>query len=103
MLPLSVLKRGSGSCSEYSFVMIAMLRAAGIPARYAGSVVIRGDDASRDDVSIDGWKHTFLHLVGFPLILQVGIPMSLQRRLSALVLLKQIPDNYPQWRKQQIS
>jgi hypothetical protein len=45
-----VLKRGSGSCSEYSFVMIAMLRAAGIPARYAGSVVIRGDDASRDDV-----------------------------------------------------
>ncbi len=32
------LEDGSGSCSEYSFAMIAMCRAAGIPARYtAGS------------------------------------------------------------------
>lgn len=46
----TVLKRGTGSCSEYSFVYIALCRAAGLPARYAGSVVIRGDDASTDDV-----------------------------------------------------
>lgn len=46
----AVLSRGTGSCSEYSFVMIAMLRAAGIPARYVGSVVVRGDDVSFDDV-----------------------------------------------------
>ncbi len=37
-----VLKRGSGSCSEYTFSFISMLRAAGIPARYVGSVVERG-------------------------------------------------------------
>jgi transglutaminase-like putative cysteine protease len=46
----AVLDRGNGSCSEYSFVYIAMCRAAGLPARYAGSIVIRGDDASYDDV-----------------------------------------------------
>ncbi len=45
-----VLARGNGSCSEYSFVYIAMARAAGLPARYVGSVVVRGDDASLDDV-----------------------------------------------------
>ncbi len=37
-----VLKRGSGSCSEYTFSFISLLRAAGIPARYVGSVVERG-------------------------------------------------------------
>ncbi len=46
----TVLERGNGSCSEYSFVYIAMCRAAGLPARYVGSVVIRGDYASMDDV-----------------------------------------------------
>jgi transglutaminase-like putative cysteine protease/sugar lactone lactonase YvrE len=46
----AVLKRGNGSCSEYSFVFIALCRAAGLPTRYVGSVVIRGDDASTDDV-----------------------------------------------------
>jgi transglutaminase-like putative cysteine protease len=45
-----VLARGSGSCSEYSFVFIAMCRAAGIPARYVGSVVVRRDASSWDDV-----------------------------------------------------
>ncbi len=37
-----VLKRGSGSCSEYTFSFISLLRAAGIPARYVGAVVERG-------------------------------------------------------------
>jgi transglutaminase-like putative cysteine protease len=46
----TVLKRGNGSCSEYSFSYIALCRAAGVPARYVGSLVVRGDDASYDDV-----------------------------------------------------
>lgn len=46
----AILERGNGSCSEYSFVFIAMCRAAGLPTRYVGSVAIRGDDASSDDV-----------------------------------------------------
>ena len=46
----TVLARGNGSCSEYSFVFIAMCRAAGVPARYVGSVAERGEAASMDDV-----------------------------------------------------
>ncbi len=59
-----VLERGNGSCSEYSFVMISMCRAAGLPARYAGSVVIRGDDASRDDV-FHRWVEVYLPNYGW--------------------------------------
>ena len=60
----TVLARGSGSCSEYTFVMLAMCHAAGLPARYAGSVVIRGDDASRDDV-FHRWVEVYLPNVGW--------------------------------------
>ncbi len=45
-----VLKRGSGSCSEYSFSFLALLRKAGIPARYVGTISRRGDDIGFDDV-----------------------------------------------------
>jgi len=55
----AVLDRGNGSCSEYSFVYIAMCRAAGLPARYVGSIVIRGDDASYDDV-FHRWVEIYL-------------------------------------------
>ena len=54
-----VLERGNGSCSEYSFVFIAMCRAAGLPARYAGALVLRKDDASYDDV-FHRWVEVFL-------------------------------------------
>ena len=54
-----VLERGNGSCSEYTFLFIAMCRAAGIPARYVGSVVIRGDEASTDDV-FHRWSQVYL-------------------------------------------
>ncbi len=55
----TVLERGTGSCSEYTFSFIALCRAAGIPARYAGSVVIRGDDACYDDV-FHRWAEVYL-------------------------------------------
>jgi len=59
-----VLKRGSGSCSEYSFVFIAMCRAAGLPARYVGALVIRRDDASYDDV-FHRWVEVYLPPYGW--------------------------------------
>jgi len=60
----TVLARGNGSCSEYSFVYIAMCRAAGLPARYVGSIAIRGDDASWDDV-FHRWVEIYLPNYGW--------------------------------------
>ncbi len=60
----TVLARGSGSCSEYTFVMLAMCHAAGLPARYDGSVVIRGDDASRD-IDFHRWVEVYLPNYGW--------------------------------------
>ena len=54
-----LLERGTGSCSEYSFVMIALCRAAGIPARYVGGVVTRGDDSFVDNV-FHRWVEIYL-------------------------------------------
>lgn len=55
----TVLKRGTGSCSEYAFVYIALCRAAGVPARYAGAVVTRGENASFDFV-YHRWVEVYL-------------------------------------------
>ena len=60
----TVLERGNGSCSEYTFVYIAMCRAAGLPARYVGSVVVRGDDASHDDV-FHRWVEVYIPNYGW--------------------------------------
>lgn len=60
----TVLARGNGSCSEYAFVFISMCRATGLPARYVGSVVIRGDDASLDDV-FHRWVEVYLPNYGW--------------------------------------
>ncbi len=60
----TVLERGNGSCSEYSFVFIAMCRAAGLPARYEGSIVQRGDLASADDV-FHRWCQVYLPKIGW--------------------------------------
>jgi sugar lactone lactonase YvrE len=54
-----VLKRGTGSCSEYTFSFIALCRAAGLPARYVGSIVVRGDDASLDQY-FHRWPEIYL-------------------------------------------
>ena len=60
----TVLKQGHGSCSEYSFVYIALCRAAGLPARYVGSVVVRDDDASTDAV-YHRWPEVYLPHYGW--------------------------------------
>jgi len=54
-----VLSRGNGSCSEYTFLFISMCRSVGIPARYVGAVVIRGDEASADEV-FHRWSQVYL-------------------------------------------
>lgn len=59
-----VLKRGTGSCSEYSFCFISLCRAAGLPARYVGALVVRGDDASMDDV-FHRWPEVYLPNYGW--------------------------------------
>jgi hypothetical protein len=63
-IPEVVLKRGKGSCSEYTFAFIALCRAAGLPARYQGSVVVRGDDASVDD-AFHRWAQIYLPNYGW--------------------------------------
>ncbi len=60
----TVLERGNGSCSEYTFVFISMCRSVGIPARYVGSVVVRGDDASMDDV-FHRWAEVYIPNFGW--------------------------------------
>ena len=59
-----VLKRGTGSCSEYTFSFIALCRAAGVPARYVGAIVVRGDDASLDEV-FHRWPEIYLPNYGW--------------------------------------
>jgi len=54
-----VLQRGTGSCSEYTFSFIALCRAAGLPARYVGALVVRGDDASLDEY-FHRWPEIYL-------------------------------------------
>ncbi len=59
-----VLQRGSGSCSEYTFAFISLCRAAGIPARFVGSIVVRRDDSSIDDV-FHRWAEIYLPPYGW--------------------------------------
>jgi len=60
----TVLKRGTASCSEYTYCMIALCRAVGVPVRYVGAVSRRGDDASMDDV-FHRWTEAFLPPYGW--------------------------------------
>lgn len=60
----TVLRRGTASCSEYTYSMIALCRALGVPARYVGAVSLRGDDASYDDV-FHRWNEIYLPPYGW--------------------------------------
>jgi len=82
-----VLERGTGSCSEYTFCFIALCRAVGLPARYVGSIVVRGDDASIDFV-YHRWAQVFLPHYGWISVDPQGGDKSLprERALSASLL-----------------
>jgi len=60
----TVLKRGTASCSEYSYSIIALARSLGVPIRYVGAVSLRGDDASVDDV-FHRWTEVYLPPYGW--------------------------------------
>ncbi|MFH1462973.1 MAG: transglutaminase domain-containing protein [Pseudomonadota bacterium] len=55
----TVLARGSGSCSEYTFALLALWRAAGIPCRYVGALVRRGPTSGVDFV-FHRWAEVWL-------------------------------------------
>ncbi|MBN2521985.1 MAG: hypothetical protein JXB24_01860 [Bacteroidales bacterium] len=59
-----VLQRGTGSCSEYTFCFVSLCRAAGLPARYVGALVVRGDDASLDEF-FHRWPEVYLPNYGW--------------------------------------
>ncbi|HOI44556.1 MAG TPA: transglutaminase domain-containing protein [Candidatus Aminicenantes bacterium] len=60
----TILKRGTGSCSEFAFCFIALARAAGLPARYEAGIVVRGDEGSIDDV-YHRWVQVYLPPFGW--------------------------------------
>lgn len=78
-----VLQKGQGSCSEYNFAFIALLRACGIPARYTGGVVLSTDNLSHYDIRIHEdavfhrWTEVFLEHYGW-------LPVDASRGSTAL-------------------
>lgn len=60
----TVLTNTHGSCSEYSFVFIALCKAAGLPTRYVGSTWIKKDLASTDEV-YHRWVEVYLPNYGW--------------------------------------
>ncbi|RLE17880.1 MAG: hypothetical protein DRJ08_01845 [Acidobacteria bacterium] len=68
----TVIERGTGSCSEYTFSYVSLCRAAGIPARYVGSMVVRGE-ASSVDTAFHRWAEIYLPKIGwFPVDVNGG-------------------------------
>jgi transglutaminase-like putative cysteine protease len=74
----SVLRTGKGSCSEYAYLMIALCRLHGIPARYAGGSALvqtgaAGASAGARDVAVlqtvdrvfHRWVEVYLPRVGW--------------------------------------
>ena len=63
-VPETLIKRGTGSCSEYAFLFIGLCRAAGLPARYEAGTALRGDDVSIDEVH-HRWAQVYLPNYGW--------------------------------------
>jgi hypothetical protein len=65
---VTVIERGSGSCSEYAFVFTALCRSAGLPARWTGALA-RGGPASGPgpypDYSHHRWVEVYLPRIGW--------------------------------------
>jgi hypothetical protein len=55
-----VLRQGHGSCSEYNFLFVALCRASGLPARYAGATARRNDDGTYEDTVHHRWSEVYL-------------------------------------------
>ncbi len=60
---VTVLNQGTGSCSEFTFVFIALARAAGLPARFAGGSP--AFDGSATDRSGHRWAEVYLPNYGW--------------------------------------
>jgi transglutaminase-like putative cysteine protease len=55
-----VLRSGSGSCSEYSFLYIALCRLNRLPARHAGGSALRIDVPEYEDPVFHRWSEVYL-------------------------------------------
>ena len=55
----TIIQRGNGSCSEYSFAFISICRASGIPTRYVGSIAYQYDDEAMDEI-FHRWPEVFM-------------------------------------------
>lgn len=72
----TILKRGNGSCSEFTFAYMALARTAGLPARYEAGLVVRGDDGSMDRV-YHRWAQVYLPPYGWvPVDPSRGMPAT---------------------------
>ena len=56
----TVLSRGTGSCSEYSYVFVAVCRAAGLPARYQGGSRLRQENLPYTDSVFHRWHEMYI-------------------------------------------
>ena len=60
-----VLQRGTGSCSEYTFAFVALCRANGVPARYAGGHARRAGAALYIDRISHRWAEAYIPDLGW--------------------------------------
>ena len=60
-----VLKRGTGSCSEYTYCFIALCRARGVPARYVGATTCRRRTGCAFDRPNHRWGEAYVEGYGW--------------------------------------
>ena len=60
-----ILTQGHGSCSEYSYLFVAMCRAAGIPAKYEAGGHVRQDELPYEDTVFHRWHLVYLPPYGW--------------------------------------
>jgi len=61
----TVLKRGTGSCSELAYAFIALCRARGVPARYVGGSMLRAGPPLFFDRAQHRWSEFYLDDLGW--------------------------------------
>jgi len=60
-----ILSQGKGSCSEYTCVFIAMCRAKGIPARFAGGSAVSNPSQYKVETAGHRWQEVYLPKYGW--------------------------------------